>query len=219
MNEDYLRGIEDFQPFLHRQITTNKEVIYEGIYQINENVMDKKYSDRFHVRICIPKNYPNEVPRIYETTNRLEKCEHKYPDGLLCLELEHNLKSFVRNTPTPTIVEFLKKYVTAFFTNFAGYEATGKYPFGEYSHNEEGIWEMYQERFKTNDRNVCFSLLELVANKSYKGHLFCPCGSNKKIKKCHGQNGRLLNMMHGPDYSIYKEGYDLLNKRKSKEVR
>ena len=57
-------------------------------------------------------------------------------------------------------------------------------PFGERSHGVEGIYEYYKEYFDAESKEQVLALLEAVCSKKYRGHLLCPCGSEKIGRKC-----------------------------------
>lgn len=78
---------------------------------------------------------------------------------------------------------------------------------------------MYQERFGTKSVNVVLRLLEIITHKNYRGHILCPCNSGKRIRKCHGQNSLLVNMINSPEQGLYADAFNTLSKdRKSKRT-
>ena len=141
MTEDKaLHGLLDSQPFLDVQ-SGGEETVITGTYQINETVYGERYFDNFDVKIIITPKYPREIPKVYVFGDRFIKCEHRYPDSMLCLETEHNLKAFLRKKPT--LRDFLKEFLTSFFVNFIYFENHGVYLFGDRSHGDTGVIEMY----------------------------------------------------------------------------
>ena len=183
------QGLDDFQPLLEIQ-NNEKETVIHGIYQINEYILNEHYFANFEVKIIITSKYPKEIPQVYVFGNRLDKCEHRYADDMLCLETEHNLKAFLKKKPT--LKEFLIEFFNSFLVGFLHFEKYGEYLFGERKHGDVGIIEMYQERFSTKDKKLAFQLLEIIALKKYRGHNMCPCNSGKRIRNCHGKNSLFI---------------------------
>lgn len=204
-----IEGLSDFQPLLEIQYNDEQTVI-SGIYQINALVFNKLYLENFEIKITVTGKYPHDIPQIYVLGNRLDKCEHRQLDGELCLEAESNLKIFLRKNPT--LKEFLVEFLTPFLVGFLYYEEYGEYLFGERQHGNAGIIEMYQERFETKNINTILRLLEIIAQKKYRGHMLCPCNSKKRIRKCHGQNSLLINMINSPDQRFYTDDFNTLLK-------
>ena len=212
----FLNGLIEFQPLL--DIQRSKDITeVSGKYQINELVYKERFFDNFDVKIIIASNYPKTIPQVFVFGSRLEKCEHRNKNDLLCLETEHTLKAFLKQKPS--LKEFLQKFLTPFFLGYVYFEKYGKYLFGERGHGDIGIIEMYQERFDTKDRKLVLDLLEIVARKKYRGHLLCPCKSGKRIRNCHGKNGILINMINSPEHEFYTEGYHyFINKYRKNKI-
>jgi len=202
-----LHGLNEFQPLLDVH-ENGDETVIQGTYQVNETIIDVWYFDNFDVKIIITSKYPLEIPQVFVDGSRLDICEHKYSNGMLCLETVHILKSFLKKKPS--ISEFLVKFLTPFFVNFIHYEKHGVYLFGERKHGDAGIIQMYQERFSTKDIYLVLCLLEIITRKKYRGHLLCPCKSGNRIRYCHGKNGMLINMINSPDQELYKADYNNL---------
>lgn len=212
-----LEGLIDFQPFLEITNEDDKTII-AGTYQINERVYGEPYFEDFDVKVIITSKYPQEIPKVYVYGNRLDKCEHRSQNDMLCLETDYKLKVFLK--PKPTLKEFLRKFLTSFLTGYLYYERYGEYPFGEHQHGEDGIIEMYQSRFDTKDSSLTLKLLEIVARKRYRGHSLCPCNSGKRIRSCHGRNNFLINMINSPDQELYTDDYDMVEKhRKNNRIK
>ena len=204
-----------FQPYLSIE-KSEMGVVFHGEYQVNECFLGESYFGNFNVRIIV-ENYPKEMPRIYELESRLAKCEHKYTDGMLCLETTHNLKTYLRTKPS--LKNFLIKFLTTFFVNFIHYERTGIYIFGEHKHGDVGIIEMYMDRFGVKEAKTAFAILNIIANKKYRGHGLCPCGSEKRIRKCHGQDDALINMIHSPNHQYYLDDYNYFYDKYANDTR
>ena len=66
------------------------------------------------------------------------------------------------------------------------YENYGVYPFGERSHGRYGDLEYLKELFNIDNVIPLLNIILFLATSKYRGHCMCPCGSNKRLRNCHG---------------------------------
>jgi len=59
-------------------------------------------------------------------------------------------------------------------------------PYGEYDHGVEGIIQSYKDIFNNSSDFVVLKLLRILSEDNYRGHLPFPCGSEKRLRHCHG---------------------------------
>ncbi len=137
--------------------------------------------DVFEIEIHLANLDENGWPKVYEVGGRYhhisQKCGinikdlHINPDSTCCLGLKYGgNRNFL-------IKEFLPEVVIPFFyqlsyTEKFGIDATREDLWGEYSHGEKGRAEYEVE------------MLNLAKHQPNRNDL-CPCGSDKKYKKCH----------------------------------
>ena len=63
--------------------------------------------------------------------------------------------------------------------------------------------------FSTDDVRIALALLKLLADGKYRGHLICPCGSEKILRKCHGPI--LLGLLkHQPKERFLRDATNIL---------
>jgi hypothetical protein len=141
--------------------------------------------DAFSIEILIPADYPATPPIAKEVGNRIPKKFHKYSDDSLCLAAPLEVrKIFAENR---SLVGFTEKLLIHYLYNFVIWEKTGATPFGELSHGGKGLIEYYKEEFGVLSDIQVLSLLRVLAENNYRGHLPCPCGSGKRMRCCHGK--------------------------------
>ncbi len=140
--------------------------------------------DAFSIEILIPADYPCTPPIAKEVGNRIPKEFHKYQNNSLCLAAPLEVrKVFAENR---SLVGFIEELLIHYLYNYVIWEKTGTAPFGELSHGVKGKIEYYKERLRVSSDIQVLSLLRVVAENNYRGHLPCPCGSGKRMRHCHG---------------------------------
>lgn len=155
---------------------------------------DITVTDTFSILIEIPSDYPKCQPSVQETGGRIPSDFHQYIDRTLCLgapvEVERRFRA------EPRLLPFVSNLVVPYLYGFVYVQKNGEFPFGELSHGSKGIREFYQDTFRTADLQIIFAMLKILAEKRYRGHLLCPCGSDKILRKCHGSTLLRLSKHH-----------------------
>ena len=147
----------------------------------NAKGMARFICDIFGIEIRLANLDENGWPKVYEVGGRYhqiaQKCSvkikdlHINPDSTCCLGLKYGGNRNFR------IEQFFTELVIPFFYRLSyikkfGIDASRKDLWGEYSHGEKGRAEYEVE------------MLNLAKHQSNRNDL-CPCGSDKKYKKCH----------------------------------
>lgn len=149
-------------------------------------IYDKQQiDDEYSIKITIPGNYPDELPTVQETGNRIPNDFHHYQNDNLCLGAPIAVKYKFRKEPT--LVGFVCNCVVPYLYSFSYKIKFGKMPFGELSHGALGILEYYKDLFGINDNRVILKLLEVLFEGKYHERNKCPCGSRKRLSECHGK--------------------------------
>lgn len=153
------------------------------------------YVFRTALNFTVQKTYPVEIdipigvdtlPSIRETGNLIDPSyPHRYKhDGGLCLETDTAIR--LRFIDGLDLVAWMDEFVEPYFFSYEYYMRYSEFPFGERPHYLEGILHTYQEIFHANSIQETASLLVYTADNNYRGHMPCPCGSEKKLRSCHG---------------------------------
>ncbi|NCN85854.1 MAG: hypothetical protein GW808_12695 [Sphingomonadales bacterium] len=141
--------------------------------------------DQFEVSILVSKKFPQREPMVFETGDRIprEIDRHCYTNGACCTGVwEEWLAKNVR----PNIGEFLEGPVRNFFLSQIYFEVHDRWPFGERSHGDAGIFEACVDILGVkNDQRLIRRYLRVLAGGRPKGHWQCPCGSQKPLRHCH----------------------------------
>lgn len=195
-----IRGIE----LLHIEEDGDSVLVrlkYSGRGEVNK----AKFFLNHFVEVEIPKTFPQDLPVTYEIGERqIRNYHHINPDkkGSFCLGTEFDIRKHlgIRND--------LKRYfylIADYITLYLYFDSYGNVPLKERSHGEQGILEAYQDFLKIKDIHQIIYLLSLVPVSNIHRNLPCPCGSGKKMKKCHYYPLQQLNKSTNKKKQIYKD--------------
>ena len=147
--------------------------------------------DRFNIELGIPADYPKTPPNVHETGGRLNGYHHLFKDGRLCLGAP--VEVCMQFAKQPTLLFFVEELVVPFLFSFSYEKRYGEMPFGELTHGVEGLLEYYAG-FLGTSRETTIALLIYLAHSCRNRHSVCPCGSGRKLGKCHGPRLDALRM-------------------------
>lgn len=175
-------------PLLHVYVR-NRVVFVAGTFPVRQDGVEV---DHYQIEIRLPDNYPQGLPYVWEIAQRIPRIadRHMFIDGRACLFVEEDW--YLRHPQGTDLLEFLDGPVRNFFIGQSLVEAGESWPFGERSHSAKGILECYAEMIGTSDLQIAFKYIEVLSKKDIKGHWLCPCGSQKKLRNCHGMMIRNL---------------------------
>lgn len=140
--------------------------------------------------ICIeiPKSYPSQIP-IVKVEVIPKGYDHLYKDNSLCLAALGEMICF--QLQKPSLLEFATRFIDPVMFTLDHYTQYGTYPFGERAHGLKGLMAYFLEDLKFT-KDQYWAMVKLVHTGNYRGHHQCFCGSNKKLRDCHGGRIRLL---------------------------
>ena len=137
---------------------------------------------KFDIEIVFSKDYPTVIPLVRETKGDILKTYHHNGD-YFCLETPFRVWEIFRQDET--LLNFVDNLVIPYLAIFIHFQG-GKVSPREHAHGAKGVLADYKKRFNIDDDLVAFKLLRILAERKYRGHALCPCGSGIKLKKCHG---------------------------------
>ncbi len=172
-------------------IIENNIVILRGELEFNATFENQEISDIYSIQIVFPKDYPDTVPVSFEIGNKIPDTYHKNPDKSLCIAPPLDLiQKFSSN---PCILNYIDNILIPYLYRYSYLQEFGKAPFDEYSHGALGLIEYYFDFLEIDSLPSLGKMLLIVLENKYRGHLPCPCGSNKKLRHCHGPKLRILS--------------------------
>ena len=144
----------------------------------------------FSIDLRIPDDYPEGFPRLICRPEEVPWIEDRHVVGsgvaCLCVSSEYGLH-WPRGSD---LTDFLKCYVVPYFVRQAYYQVHGQWPSGqERSHGAAGIVESFSETLTELGSPSVATIERFLTMLAAPGHPRgcdpCPCGSAKKIRKCH----------------------------------
>ena len=152
-------------------------------------------TDSFEIEMLIPGIYPADLPKVRETGGKIDSdYHHVFTDGTLCLAVPIEMRR--KFGQEPSLLGFVNRLVVPYFYGYCYWKEYGEHPFGEQKHGGEGIVQYYIEKMNLNDEVSALSFICFLYEYGYRGHHECPCGSGRKIRKCHGPVLRDLHQYH-----------------------
>jgi hypothetical protein len=143
------------------------------------------------VKIEFPSDYPFSEPRAYDSEDHFPHIadRHFYKDGRCCMWIPP--KSEWSATDPEALLKFLDQVVLFFHRQLIADAWPPHIPFlwpgGEWGHGVSGYLELLAEKM-VGEENSNPTLLPLILGiRSVGRNDKCPCGSNRKYKKCHLQ--------------------------------
>jgi hypothetical protein len=183
LRKDIEQGLKKY-PSLY--FDTYKEAItVEGTFTAYDKVSGIEI-ENYEIKIVFPQSYPYRFPIVEETSRKIPRdiSRHVKGDGTLCLaNPQDELNVCSRGI---TFTWFLDEILNTHLCREYAREKTKKYPTGERSHGNEGIWEGYYDILHTTDKETVLKEVDMILNHGPIGRNDpCYCDSGKKYKACH----------------------------------
>jgi len=142
--------------------------------------------DFFEVGIILSAEFPSEEPLVWETGGRIERIAARHifeKTKHCCLGV---WEEWLLGSPEHSFTAYMRGPVNDYFVSQTWYESHGDWPYGQRSHDRLGIIESYCEilGIPTNEQRAR-AHLELLSRLELKGHHPCPCGSGRRLRRCH----------------------------------
>lgn len=202
-------------PTLHLFIEDDGAATVTGTFPVLGR--DGRVPDRYSVSITLPANYPKDLPVVREVGGRIpwKPDSHVNADGTACVMLpDDRWRCFPEGAP---FVQFLDGPVHDFFLGQSLVALGEKWPFGQWSHGREGVYEYYQWLLGTEDPATIGRYLRVLAKLNFKDHLECPCGSGKKIRRC--CRSKVWDLRNKIPPTVARKALDTLGARSIPRVR
>lgn len=139
--------------------------------------------DEYEIEINVSANYPKTIPSVCETKGKIPKDWH-HNGKYFCLETPFRVWEIFRKQET--LLNFIDNLALPYLAAFSYFKDTGDSS-KVHSHGARGVLDDYKKCFNIKDDLLAFKLLRILAERDYRGHICCPCGNGKKLRKCHGK--------------------------------
>jgi hypothetical protein len=163
--------------------------------------------DSIEIDISVPEGFPDELPLVRETGGRVPRSFHTNPDGSLCLGSPTGQRLHL--VERPTLLAFLQSCVIPCFYGFLYFQEHGRLPLGELAHGWKGICQDYAELFGVKPATAAVDTVRLASLKKRIANKYpCPCGSGRRLGKCHNRKVNLYRTKLGRRW--FRKEYRLL---------
>ena len=204
MRKEILDQIAELQ-IIHNGLTdvTKKEneIIVAGSLPFEASADGfESISECFDIELIISVDYPKILPSVRETGRKIDSnYEHIYENGTLCLGVPiEERRLFLEQ---PSLLGFVNRLLIPYLFGYCYWKQNKTHPFDESEHGTKGIVQYYIENFGLTYEVSVLAVISYVYEHGYRGHHPCPCGSGKRVRKCHGEMLRALNEQHS-DYTL-----------------
>lgn len=177
-------------------VSSSSPLAVSGKLSFSAHYNSVSIRDEYTVEIAVPEDYPKTLPTAKEIGGRISKDFHTYPDNTLCLGSP--IETRIKFRKQETLIGFVEDLLIPVLYAYSYREKYGEMPYGELSHGVNGILESYKGLFQINDDLAVIAFLKILADDNYRGHISCPCGSNIKLRNCHGNIVRELQNFQSP---------------------
>ena len=169
-------------PKLRRPIEREDSWTIEGSIDVVD--ADGGYWDTYDVLILVPKEYPNDLPLLFESSKKIERhIDWHMVDNWCCVGTR--AKMFREMADSITLLKWLDGYAHPFLANHVYKMKTGNYADQEFSHGADGIIEGWEEILGFKGKKKILEQLRLMAGfQELPRNRPCYCGSRKKYKRC-----------------------------------
>jgi hypothetical protein len=143
-------------------------------------------ADSYEVRLEVSPSFPDSIPSVCETKNRIPQGYHKLAGNCLCLGAPTRLRMSVAKSSS--LSHFVDEFVVPYLYGFSYYERHQKMPFGELDHGAKGIRDFLREHFQANTSEHPEEFLRLSSlHKRVANKRPCPCNSKRRLGRCHNR--------------------------------
>lgn len=168
-------------PNLKLQVDKHGLHFLKGILDIPND--EGQIISSFLIEIHFKTGFPYRFPVLFETGGDIpnEADWHKYSNGSCCITVAAD--EIVKCKNGITLKDFIKRFAVSYFANYLYRKEEGKYLNDEYAHGGYGIFQFYNDLFKTGTFTDWMRWLDNAFKNSeptIPRNDLCFCGSNKK---------------------------------------
>jgi hypothetical protein len=179
-------------PALRLVPTTGNSVVLAGTLPIDAQFPGSTHIvDEFEIELSVPRRFPKQIPSVRETGGRIPRSYHKLSDGALCLGTPTQLLMVL--TQSTSILRFVERCLVPYLYRYSHVEKQGVAPYGELDHGMAGVVQDLMLLFKTDRKDTIEQFLRLTSmRKRHANKKPCPCGSGRRLGRCHNRRVNML---------------------------
>lgn len=200
------------------------EIVVAGEITVHRSYKDFPVLETYSLELTILIG-TEELPSVRDIGNHIDaNYPHKYMNGTLCLATNTEIR--IRFIDGFDLCTWMKDFVEPYYYSYEYYQRYGCFPFGDRFHGEFGTLQTYADILGAKDIVTAYRMIKgILSITEYRGHHPCLCGSDKKMRACHGnrilQFFKDIRLMHilEKDVMLIEEEIRYLNgqnRRKTK---
>lgn len=148
---------------------------------------DEEIADSYAITLIVRPGFPKVLPGVRETGGRIPMDYHKLHGGELCVGAPTEIRLRLREVPT--LLTFVEGFVVPYLYGYSHREIHGTIPYGELAHGNDGIRQHLATMFRTKSIGQSEEFLRLAGLKKRTANkLPCPCGSGRRLGRCHNRS-------------------------------
>ena len=177
------------QPALRLLPPREGPYILEGEFRLHARYGERTIEDGFHLQLRVWDDPTQRMPEVRDLGNRIPRDFHQFEDRSFCLGSPTRIRD-VLLSPEP-VWRYVEMLLVPYLYAYAHLERYGTLPFGELEHGPPGLIDDYKRMFGFDGDAACIAALRLLAlKKRIANKRPCPCGSGRRLGRCHN---RMLN--------------------------
>lgn len=169
-----------------RLVDEGERVAFRGRFDIREG---GEVVEAFAVDVVLPPDSPRGLPAVWEVGGRIPRVVDPHhvnaQDDSLCVLLPEAY--WYTNPLGLTLPEYLEGPLRNHLAGQSMVLRGHDWPPGEWGHGSRGPLQFYEELFGVQGEDRLRPFLELLIGGGIDGRWLCPCGSERKLRKCHGK--------------------------------
>lgn len=151
--------------------------------------------DSYDVRIEVPHEFPERMALAWETGGRIPATYHKLDNAAMCLGSRIRLR--LQTAGSPSVLRFVERCVIPYLYGYSHFLKTGKMPFGELHHGELGSLQDLASLLSMEMGPAIPYCLLATAKRRRANKQRCPCGSGRRLGRCHNRRVNMLRSRIG----------------------
>ena len=152
--------------------------------------------DEYEIEISIHETFPRQIPSVREIGGRISPTFHKLSDGSLCLGSPTRLLLILAESPS--LLRFVEHCVIPYLYGHSYFKRNGVMPFGDLAHGARGLRDDLMAIFRINQESAISHFVRLGSMKKRTANKEpCPCGSGRRLGRCHNKTVNLLRSRLG----------------------
>lgn len=169
-------------PTLHLIIDSREHAEIRGTFPVRSP--DGVERDRYQITIELLADFPKSLPVVRELGGRIpwDADRHVNVNGTCCILIpDARWQSFPEGAP---FRQFLDGPLYDFFLSQSLVALGEPWPFGQWSHRDQGLWEYYCKLLQTSDKQRVARVVHVLSRPLVNPRCDCPCGKPKKLRDC-----------------------------------